>query len=321
MRSRRQRPQSARELGQRLEALAATISAPTVHVAGRTATLIRTGIGIAALLLLAAGAVYALRRRPPSAAAADPGTPIFTRVTYERGIKIGPSLSPDGRELLYAVQTTPGRYHIYLRRLDGSGTAADLSQRSTGSDTTPAFSPDGQSIAFASSRENSQGIFVMSRSGEGARRITNGGFDPSWTSDGKEIVFGTESGRDPDGREAPSELWVVNLATGLKRKIAASDAVDPRVSPDGKFVAFWALPVDASSLQFAGADRDVWIQPIEGGPRIRVTNTESADWNPAWSADGRFLFYSSDRSGAMTMWRIAIDPSTGSPSGEPVAIP
>jgi Tol biopolymer transport system component len=112
---------------------------------------------------------------------------------------------------------------------------------------------------------------------------------------------------------------VVNLATGLKRRIAGADAVDPRVSPDGKFVAFWALPVDTSGSQFAGADRDIWIQPLAGGPGIQVTNGESSDWNPAWSADGRFLFFSSDRSGPMNIWRVAIDPATGRPSGDPVA--
>jgi serine/threonine protein kinase len=310
------RPQSARDLRHRLEALAA-VPAPAQRPA---ATPMRTGIAVAALLLLAAGAIYAVRRWPLSNDSTNLGTPAFTRVTYESGVKHGPSLSSDGRELLYASQPTPGRHHIFLRRIDGSGTTTDLSQSSTGSDTTPTFSPDGRSIAFASSRQNSQGIFVMTRSGEGVRRLTNGGFDPSWTPDGDEIVFSTQSGRDADGRETPSELWMVNLATGLKRKIAGTDAVDPRVSPDGKLVAFWALPVNASGNQFAGADRDVWIQPIAGGPRIQVTNSESTDWNPAWSADGRFLFFSSDRGGAMNIWRVAIDPTTGKPSGDPTAI-
>jgi serine/threonine protein kinase len=309
------RPQSARELRQRLETL------PSATGRGRIAPAFRVAIGIGmAALLLAAAAIYRFRPLSLSTGNSGPGTPIFTRVTFESSYKSGPSLSPDGRELLYTGQPTPGRNHIYLLRLDGSGTTTDFSERSTGSDTAPTFSPDGQSMAFASSRENSQGIFTMSRSGEGARRLTNGGFDPSWMPDGKEIVFSTESGRDPDGREAPSELWVVNLATGLKRKIAGTDAVDPRVSPDGKFVAFWALPVDASGGQFAGADRDIWIQPIGGGPRIQVTSTESTDWNPAWSADGRFLFFSSDRSGTMNIWRVAIDRATGRPSGEPIAI-
>jgi Tol biopolymer transport system component len=196
-------------------------------------------------------------------------------MTYENGLKQGPSLSPDGRDLVYAAQPGPaGLFHIYLRHLDGSGMPMDLSRESTGSDITPAFAPDGLTIAFASSREDSQGIFVMSRSGESVRRLSNGGFDPSWTPDGREIVYSTESGRtpgSPDARQAPSELWAVNVHTGARRRIATTDAVDPHVSPDGRFVAFWALEVDASGTQFSSPNRDIWIQPMAGGPRIQVS--------------------------------------------------
>jgi len=67
-------------------------------------------------------------------------------------------------------------------------------------------------------------------------------------------------------------------------------------------------------------NRDIWIQPMAGGPRVQVTRSESTDWNPVWSADGRFLFFSSDRSGTMNVWRVAIDQATGRPAGEPVAM-
>jgi Tol biopolymer transport system component len=157
----------------------------------------------------------------------------------------------------------------------------------------------------------------MDAGGGNVRRLINGAFDPSWTPDGREIVYSTESGQDPDGREAPSELWAVSLATGQRRRIAGTDAVAPRVSPNGRLVAFWALPVNASGDQFSGADRDVWVQPMAGGPRVRVTTSESSDWNPAWSADGRFLYFSSDRNGTMNIWRVAVDPSTGGPRGTP----
>jgi len=307
------RPQTAVELRGRLEGLTRQRAARPGRV--------RLAIGVTAMVLvLVAGALYMVRQSSSSGANENPGTPTFSRATYERtGIKIGPSLSPDGRELLYSAQATDLRYHIYLRRLDGSG-ITDLSTGAAWSDTSPSFSPDGARIAFASTRESSQGIFVMTKSGQDARRIVNGAFDPSWTPDGRELVYSTQSGRDGDAREEPSELWAVNLDTGRKRRIAGADAVDPRVSPDGRFVAFWAVPVDSSGATFTEPDRDVWIQPMAGGPRVQVTNGESTDWNPAWSADGRFLFFSSDRSGAMNIWRVAIDQQTGRPVGAPIAI-
>jgi len=308
------RPSSAADLRHRLDAL--TSQPPPLRVA----TPIVAGIGVAAVLVVAGG-LYLLRRPASASREVELGTPTFSRVTYEGGLKVGPSLSRDARELIYAAQPDAGRFHIYLHRLDGSGTTTDLSGSVTASDTTPSFSPDGRFIAFSSSREHSQGIFVMTRSGQGARRLTNGGFDPSWTPDGRELVYSTESGRrTPDARQAPSELWAVNVETGMRRRMTGADALGPSVSPDGRFVAFWAMPVDASGTQFAGVNRDVWIQPMAGGPRIQVTRSESTDWNPAWSADGRSLFFSSDRSGTMNIWRVAIDQATGRPAGEPVAM-
>ncbi|MGE5813371.1 MAG: protein kinase domain-containing protein, partial [Acidobacteriota bacterium] len=306
------RPQLATELRGRLEAL-------RTHPGRARSQRWRIAVVGAAAIALVAAVLFGLRRTRFADAHVSPGTPVFSRITYESGIELSPSFSPDGREIVYAAEVRPGRYHLLLRNLDRP-TTTDLSRDSTGSDEAPSFSPDGRWIAFASSRDKSDGIFVMSPAGEGVRRLTNGGYDPSWTPDGKQLVFSTESGRDPDGREAPSELWVLNVETGQKRRVAGADAVDPRVSPDGRLVAFWALPVEASGDQFSGADRDIWVQPLAGGQRVRVTSGESSDWNPAWSPDGRFIYFSSDRAGAMNIWRVAVDPATGAPAGEPIAI-
>jgi serine/threonine protein kinase len=306
------RPQSARELRDRLQAL-------RTDRPRRTGRRWRVGVAAASSVAVAAIALVVLRQARFTARETNPGTPVFSRITYENGIEQSPSFSPDGREIAYVAEVAPARRHVMVRSLDRS-TTTDLSRESNGSDEAPSFSPDGRSIAFASSRDKSDGIFVMSATGEGVRRLTNGGADPVWTPDGKEIVYSTESGRDPDGREAPSELWAVNVLTGQKRRVAGTDAVDPRISPDGRLVAFWALPVEASGDQFSGANRDVWVQPMAGGTRVRVTASESSDWNPAWSADGRFLYFSSDRAGAMNIWRVAVDPVTGAPAGTPAAI-
>jgi serine/threonine protein kinase len=303
------RPQSAGDVRNRLEALRVPSRRP----------LLRAAAVIVAVAIVAAGAAYVARRSSVRADAL-PGTPTFTRLSFEPGIRDSPSLSPDGRDIVYPSRPAANHFELSLRRVDGSGPVVDLNR---GSDTpvdAPAFSPDGRQIAFVSLRDNSPGLFVMDRDGGNVRRILNGAFDPSWTPDGREIVYSTESGQDPDGREAPSELWTVNVATGQTRRLTGTDAVDPNVSPDGRFVAFWALPVNQSGNQFSGGNRDIWVQPLAGGRRVRITDAESSDWNPAWSADGRYLYFSSDRSGTMNIWRVGIDAATGQPEGAPLAI-
>ncbi len=96
--------------------------------------------------------------------------------------------------------------------------------------------------------------------------------------------------------------------------------MQPRVSPDGRLVAFWGLAVDSGGKEITGADRNIWIQPVMGGERIAVASGESTDWNPAWAPDGRTLYFSSDRSGTMNIWQIAVDPMTGRPRGAPIAL-
>ena len=305
---------SARALKEQL----ATVAAAPGPATSRVTPVMALGAAVALLGLVGVVAVRVMRSARADGAI---GTPTFTRVTFGNALDVSPNLSPDGKNVLYVTLEPNARRHLHVAPLGGNGVGIDLSQEAPAAgDDAPAYSPDGRSIAFVSSRDGSEGLFVMSAGGAGVRRIVNGGYDPAWTPDGREIVYSTESGRDPDGREAPSEVWAVNLATGARRQVAAADAVDPSVSPDGRLVAYWALPVDSSGTQFAGANRDVWVQPLAGGTRVRITADEASDWNPAWSADGRFLYFSSDRSGTMNIWRIAVDARTGAPGGAAVAV-
>lgn len=270
---------------------------------------------------LAVAALFAVRGLPERRGKTIAGTPTFTRLTYANAVDLSPSLSPDGRRVVFARQELGGPPHLQVSPMTGPGSSRIFAEGKTPAiDDLPAFSPDGRFIAFFSTREGGDGLFVMSSDGGSARRVVNAAYDPAWTPDGREIVYSTESGQDPDGREAPSEVWAVTVATGARRRVAATDAVDPTVSPDGRFVAYWGLPVDASGTQFAGADRDIWVQPLGGGPRVQITSGGASNWNPAWSADGRFIYFSSDRSGTMNIWRIPIDPRSGAAAGAPVAV-
>jgi Tol biopolymer transport system component len=53
---------------------------------------------------------------------------------------------------------------------------------------------------------------------------------------------------------------------------------------------------------------------------VPVIDDEHVNWDPVWSPDGRYLYYVSDRSGSMNIWRVAVDESSGKVKGEPQAI-
>ncbi len=235
----------------------------------------------------------------------------FSQLTSEPRQEFFPSLSPDGSFVAYASRAA-GNWDVYLLRAEGQR-PINLTEDSREDDMQPAFSPDGEHIAFRSAREGG-GLFVMGSTGEFVRRVTSFGWNPAWSPDGKEIVFATAAiSHTPFDRPVGSELWVVDVETGATRLLAAGDGVQPNWSPGGRRVAYWGLSE-------GGSQRDIWTLPVEGGDPRPVTQDAAVDWNPVWSPDGRYLYFSSDRGGSMNLWRAPIDESNGEVLGEPEAV-
>ena len=237
----------------------------------------------------------------------------FDRLTTQEGSELFPSLSPDGDDFLFVKQTSPGNLDIYLQRVGGSN-PRNLTPDSPGDDTHPAFSPDGQQIAFRSERDGG-GIFLMGATGESVRRLTEFGYNPAWSPDGREIAVATIGIADPKVRNSfGSAIWRVDVATGERRRITmAGDAVQPSWSPGKRRIAYWGLSGST-------ARRVLWTSPVEGGPAVSVVDDEHLNWSPVWAPDGRHLYFASDRGGSMNLWRVAVDERSGKVLGDPEPI-
>ncbi|HVT43755.1 MAG TPA: protein kinase [Thermoanaerobaculia bacterium] len=236
----------------------------------------------------------------------------FSQVTDFAGLEVELSISPDGNFVVYASNSSGEHFDLYLLRIGGKK-PINLTEGSGSDNYQPAFSPDGQTIAFRSDRDGG-GLFLVGATGESARRLSDAGFNPSWSPDGKSIVVDTEGPVGPHGRTTISELWVIDVATGAKRRIYNGDAVEPKWSPGGHRIAFWGLPSKNSGR------RDLATIPAAGGEPVWLTSDAAVDWSPAWGHDGRHLYFSSDRGGSMNLWRIALDEQSGVPTGSPEAL-
>jgi Tol biopolymer transport system component/serine/threonine protein kinase len=237
----------------------------------------------------------------------------FQQLTDEQGVEERASISPDGKSIVYQAGEF-GKRDIFLRRVGGRN-PVNLTETSPGDDIEPSFSPDGERIAFRSSRD-SGGVFLMGATGESVRRLTDFGYSPSWSPDGKKLVIATEGVIDIMARSTTSQLWIIDVETGGKKLLFKGDAVHPQWSPNGNRIAFWGLSGE-------GGQRDISSISATGGEPTKMTTNPAVDWNPTWSPDGKFVYFASDRGGSMNVWRLPVDEKSGQPAGEakPVTSP
>jgi Tol biopolymer transport system component/tRNA A-37 threonylcarbamoyl transferase component Bud32 len=277
-------------------------------------------LAAAALVVAAALGVYLVLRtgpgKAPSAPAQAPVRATFTQLTDFAGSESSPSISPDGSFFLYS-KPSGGKSRIYLQRVGGTN-SIDLSRDSPASDTQPAFSADGQQIAFRSERDGG-GIFLMGAMGESVRRLTDFGFNPAWSPDGSEVACATAEMADPAIVHSSGQLWRVNVATGAKRRVVEGDSLlQPSWSPHGRRIAYCRVTSNARrALYTVPADRSA---PVGAGEAVPVVDDQYLNWSPAWAPDGKHLYFASDRGGSMNLWRVAIDETTGKALGEPAAL-
>jgi serine/threonine protein kinase/Tol biopolymer transport system component len=290
-------------------AMTGTTSVPALPMAPAPARRWPLAALIAAAVLGAILAAYLVLRAGPAASPIHSRQVQYQSLTEDEGRETFPSIQPNGDLFVYA-KSVDGRSHIFLQRVGDTNVLKDLSQGSTSDDTQPAFSPDGQHIAFRSER-NGGGIFVMGPTGELVHQVTPVGYNPAWSPDSKEVVIATQSVANPVKHSGTaSKLYRVKIDGGGSRLISAGDALQPAWSPNGARIAYWGVPPGSGK-------RVISTIPAGGGEPVRVVDDEHLNWSPAWLPGGKFLYYSSNRGGLQNLWRVPIDEVSGRALGDP----
>jgi len=244
----------------------------------------------------------------PSQAAPSPLSGTHRHLTFEPGAEMDPSFSPDGRSFVYGSRGA-GNRDIYHRRVSG-GKVINLTEGSATDDFQPAFSPNGEQIAFRSERDGG-GIFLMGAMGEDVRQLTDFGYYPAWSPDGERIVFTTGWQRYAWSGNKNQRIWTVAVASGELQEVLDHSALQPDWSPSGQRIAFSGTPpgVDVGS--------DIFTVPATGGEPTAARLGPFFDAEPIWAPDGRYLYFRRGRRGeSENLWRVPIDEETGEVLGE-----
>jgi Tol biopolymer transport system component len=233
------------------------------------------------------------------------------RITAQTGQVQTPSLSPDGRELVY-LSDIGGHGNLWIAKTDGSMVRQVTYERDPAvSVGVPVWSPAGDNIVFVMTRHGQTGQWIIHPDGSGMRQLVPAGVWSDWSADGRWVYYGkTRNGvylieRVPvdggapvvvrsDNAVAPTAIdgSVLYYATFLKGDFGAWDLEYRRARPEnGKseviaHIAGERVPNEISQFQMVlspdgkwlaapltdGPTTNLWLLPASGGPMRQVTD-------------------------------------------------
>lgn len=206
------------------------------------------------------------------------------------------AFSPDGQTLAYVAEGPAQTGGLWVRRSDGRHQL--LVQGAVLENTTLAWSPDGERIAYGKAdyvnrTEVRSDLYAYDLKTGRERRLTTGerAFDPAWSPDGRQVAFVSLE----DGR---SRLEVLDVETGRASVLSEGEGLAefaaPAWSPDGRQLAVAYKPEHGTW--------DLALVDAGGGSPVRLWTDPALDRNAAWSPDGRYLFFDSERSGVPNLY-------------------
>ena len=246
-----------------------------------------------------------------------PAGSVAELLTKPRGLggelNVAPSLSPDGSKVAFLSERGLFSIDLYIANAETGEVIDNVSETAIDPhfsslqfiSSAGGWSPAGDRFAFAVITEGRPALAIYD---VGARRVdreiplpgVDEAFNPTWSPDGTRIAFSGLTG-------GLTDLFILDVASGAVNRLTSDPYADiqPSWSPDGERIAFatdrFTTKLDTLEI---GAYQVALINPasrqIEPVPGFAAAK----NMNPQWAADGRTLYFLSDRGGITNVYRV-----------------
>ena len=296
------------------EFAAALATAPPVAARGRSIPLQRRRPALGTMLLAAAAisaaSFFAGVRMPVTHRDAPATLGRARHVTWEPGLEITPALSPDGKSVAYAAGPM-SNMHIVVRPVS-EGRIIQLTSDTSDAESAPRWSPDGTRVLFLSRN----GVFSAPAGGGPAKpevpavagtRVLSA----AWAPDGKRLLF-----------TRGDSIFVREQDASVRGIAHLAEPTMCQWSPQETFIACaTGTMLYATAGQAFGniSPGRIMLVRVRDGAVTTATDTLTLNTSPAWSSDGRWLYFISDRDGPRDIYGTALT-TDGRADGKPVRL-
>jgi eukaryotic-like serine/threonine-protein kinase len=224
------------------------------------------------------------------------------QITRQTGQVRTPTVSPDDKEVAY-VSDSGGHANLWVTKLESGESRQITHERNPETSVgVPVWSPDGRSIAFASSRDapaGQNGYWIVRPDGSGLRNLRSFGGWAAWSGDGRWVYYSEDPRR--------LALSKVPVDGGEPVLVRADTATRPAISRDGSTL-YWLVELLAGS---GLADYEIRMASPESGPArtlVRIPGRRVPIWlmiHPVISPDGKWLALPLVDNGTANIWAVS----------------
>lgn len=216
------------------------------------------------------------------------------------------AISPDGSQIVF---THKGDLYVVP---SAGGEAHQLTFHSA-HDYAAKWSPDGTKLAFSSNRYGNFDVYTMPARGGQATRLTFHSTNElpfTFTPDGQSVLFGALRQDDVLHRQFPHrsqpELYSVPASGGRVDQLLTVPAEYVQFSPDGKNLYYHDKVGGEDEYRkhhTSAVTRDIWRYNLSSKKHTQLTTNSAEDRQPTPSADGKTMYFLSERSGTFNVWK------------------